>query len=311
MPSSGSTENLIAELEQLGITVWAQDGRLRYKAPQGSLTPELKRRLTDNKDRLVTLLSGYLVHEAFFFGPGNQRIFANYHPAAGGGGAVLTVICPPLFSDYIRTHLALRELAMALAERGQHVLRLDYRGTGDSFGDLSEVAISDWVEDITLAVREGREISGSSVVRLLGVRAGALLACKSVGASSDVQRLVLWDPVPDGASYLQVLRGIQEALCERNPYLSHGERRDAMHEYAGYTLSERMVEELRLLDRSAYSSVPKNTLHVVSTSSNTGFPVPGVAQDVAPFRCDWDTAAAELIVPRPVLERLIACLTQS
>src|SRR5947207_3819482 len=83
-----------------------------------------------------------------------------------------------------------------------------------------------------------------------------------------------------------------------------------MHEYARYTLSERMVEELRLLDRSAYSSVPKNTLHVVSTSSKTGFPVPGVPQDVAPFRCDWDTAANELIVPRPVLERLIACLTQ-
>ena len=286
MPSSGSTENLIAELERLGITVWAQDGRLRYKAPQGSLTPELKQRLTDNKDRLLTLLSGYLVHEAFFFGPGNQRIFANYHPAAGGGGAVLTVICPPLFSDYMRTHLALRELAMALAERGQHVLRLDYRGTGDSFGDLSEVAISDWVEDITLA-------------------------CKSAGASSDVQRLVLWDPVPDGASYLQVLRGVQVALCERNPYLSRAERRDAMHEYAGYTLSERMVEELRLLDRSAYSSVPKNTLHVVSTSSKTGFPVQGVPQDVAPYRCDWDTPADELIVPRPVLERLIACLTQS
>jgi pimeloyl-ACP methyl ester carboxylesterase len=199
----------------------------------------------------------------------------------------------------------------SLVERGQHVLRFDYRGTGDSFGELGEVAVSDWVEDIALAVREGREISGSSVVRLLGVRAGALLACAAARASSDVQRLVLWDPVPDGASYLQVLRGIQEALCERNPYLSHAERRDAMHEYAGYTLSERMVEELRLLDRSAYSSVPKNTLHVVCTSSKTGFPVPGVPQDVAPFRCDWDTAASELIVPRPVLERLIACLTQS
>src|SRR5256885_8152492 len=172
----------------------------------------------------------------------------------------------------MRTHLVLRELAMALAERGQHVLRFDYRGTGDSFGDLGEVTVSDWVEDIALAVQEGREISGSSVVRVLGVRAGALLACAAARASSDVQRLVLWDPVPDGASYLQVLRRSQAALSERNLYLSRAERRNAMHEYAGYTLSERMVEELRLLDRSAYSSVPKNTLRVVSTSSKTGFP---------------------------------------
>jgi hypothetical protein len=29
--------------------------------------------------------------EAFFFGPGNKRIFANYHPTSGGGGVVLTV----------------------------------------------------------------------------------------------------------------------------------------------------------------------------------------------------------------------------
>src|SRR5438552_15273721 len=97
MPSSGSTENLIAELERLGITVWAQDGRLRYKAPQASLTPELKQRLTDNKDRLLTLLSGHLVHEAVFFGPSNQRIVANYHPSAGEGGAAPSVIRPPLF----------------------------------------------------------------------------------------------------------------------------------------------------------------------------------------------------------------------
>src|SRR2546428_3462661 len=179
MPSSGSTENLIAELERLGITVWAQDGRLRYKAPQGSLTPELKQRLTDNKDRLLTLLSGYLVHEAFFFGPGNQRIFANYHPAAGGGGVVLTVICPPLFSDYMLTHLVLRELAMALAERGQHVLRFDYRGTGDSFGELGKGTVADWLEDIALAGRAGREISRSSAVGLLGRRAGARLACRA------------------------------------------------------------------------------------------------------------------------------------
>jgi pimeloyl-ACP methyl ester carboxylesterase len=253
----------------------------------------------------------YLVPEAFFFGSGNQRIFANYHPAAGVGGQVLTVICPPLFSDYMRTHLVLRELAMALAERRQHVLRFDYRGTGDSFGDLGEVTVSDWLEDIALGVREGREISGSSVVRLLGVRAGALLACAAARALSDVQRLVLWDPISDGAGYLEVLRRIQAMTLQQHYYLSRAERREAMHEYAGYSISKRMLEEFRLLDTSAYSGVPKSKLHVVSTSSKTGFPVAGVTQDVAPFRCDWDTAAGELIVFRPVLERLIACLTRS
>jgi pimeloyl-ACP methyl ester carboxylesterase len=251
------------------------------------------------------------MHEAFFFGPSDRQVFANYHPPSGGAGAALTVICPPLFSDYMRTHLALRELAISLAERGQHVLRFDYRGTGDSFGEIGEVALCDWLEDIALAVREGREISGCSAVRLVGVRAGALLACRSIGSCGDVDRLVLWDPVPDGPGYLQILRRRQAALCERNLYLTHSERREAMSEHAGYTLSERMLEGLRLLDASAYSSVPKDLLHVVSTSSAAGLPVQGVPQDVAPFACNWDTLADNVIVPRPVLERLVACLTRS
>jgi pimeloyl-ACP methyl ester carboxylesterase len=251
------------------------------------------------------------VIEGFFFGPSNQQIFATYHPPVGRSGQVLTVICPPLFSEFMRTQLALRELAISLAERGQHVLRFDYRGTGDSFGDLGEVAISDWVEDIALAVREGRDLSGSSVVRLLGVRAGALLACRSACASSDVQRLVLWDPVLDGAGYLQALRRIQVAIIERGLSLSRAERRETLHEYAGHRLSERMLEEFRLLDASTYSSVPKSKLYVVSTLSEAGFPVPGVAQDVARFACNWETELENLMMPKPVLERLSACLTMS
>jgi pimeloyl-ACP methyl ester carboxylesterase len=251
------------------------------------------------------------IQTPFFFGPSNQQIFASYHPPVGGGGQVLTVICPPLFNEYMRTQLALRELAISLAERGQHVLRFDYRGTGDSFGDLGEVAVSDWIEDIALAVREGRELSGSSVVQLLGVRAGALLACRSAGASNDVQRLVLWDPVPDGAGYLQALRRIQVAIIERDLCLSRAERCETLHEYAGHRLSERMLEEFRLLDASAYSSVPKSKLYVVSTTSQAGFPMQGVCQNVARLECHWETELETLMMPKPVLERLTTCLTVS
>jgi pimeloyl-ACP methyl ester carboxylesterase len=252
------------------------------------------------------------VIEPFFFGPCNQQLFAIYHPPIGGSGQVLTIICPPLFNEYMRTHPALRELAVALAGKGQHVLRFDYRGTGDSFGELGEVAISDWVEDIALAVREGREISGSPVVRLLGVRAGALLACRSVGALDDIHRLVLWDPVPDGAGYLQALRRIQVANIEGNLYLSRAERRQTLHEYAGHRLSERMLQEFRSLDASAYLSVPKSKLHIVNTSSEDSFPVPGVLQDVARFACNWETDLDNnLMTPKPVLERISACLTRS
>ena len=247
--------------------------------------------------------------ESFFFGPRNQQVFATYHPPVGGSGQVLTVICPPLFNEYMRTHPALRELSLALAEKGQHVLRFDYRGTGDSFGELGEVTVSDWLEDIALAVREGREISGSRVVRLLGVRAGALLACRSVGASRDVERLVLWDPVPDGVDYLRAMRRIQSEIIERGLPQSDTECREALHEFAGYRLSEGMLKEFGLLNASVYSSVPKCKLQVVITSSEAGSSVPGVSQNLAPFACNWETDIDDLLMPKPVVESLVACLT--
>ncbi len=250
------------------------------------------------------------MNEAFFFGPAARQLFGNYHAPAGGDGQVLTVICPPLFFDYMRTQPTLRRLAISLAERSQHVLRFDYRGTGDSFGEPGEVTVSDWVEDIALAVREGLDISGSQKVRLLGVRASALLACRSLGAVSNFQRLVLWDPVPDGAAYLQEIRGVQAILVQRHLRLSRDEHHQGILEYAGHPVSERMLNEFRLLDASAYSVVPSSKLQVVSTSPVKPFPVAGVSQNVAPVACNWEMDTEEPFMPQSVLlERLIVCLT--
>ena len=250
------------------------------------------------------------MNEAFFFGSGQNPVFANYHAPIRGSGHVLTVICPPLFHEYMLTQLALRNLAISLAETGQHVLRFDYRGTGDSSADLEDVSISDWVEDIDAAVREGMELSGSGVVRLVGIRASALLACHALGKSIDVQRFVLWDPVPNGSEYLQSLRRIQVELLERDLHLSFSERRETCHEFAGYRLSERMLEEFRLLDRNTYSKISANKLYVVSTSPEVFLASP-VHHAVVPFTCAWETNLDQLITPKPVLERITACLTLS
>ncbi len=252
--------------------------------------------------------------EAFYFGPSEQQLLGIYHPPTGNDCQVLTIICPPLFSEFTRTHRALRELAISVAELGHHVFRFDYRGTGDSFGDLEEMTASDWIQDIELAIREGCEISGCNAVRILGVRTGALLACKSIGAVSGVQRIVLWDPIADGTDYLQTLRRAQKNSIKQNIDLSRAEKREATHECdhgGGYRLSRGMIDEFRLLDSRVYSSVPKNKLQVVHTSSDSGFPVNGVARDVVQFSCDWENQSEDLIFAQPVLEKLVICLTKS
>ncbi len=247
--------------------------------------------------------------ESFFIGTGAEQIFASYHPPSGGAGRVLTIICPPLLSEYQRTHSALRDLAIALAQAGQHVVRFDYRGCGDSFGELDETTISDWLDDIALVEREGREISDCRVVHLLGVRAGALLAARAATLTSTIKRVVLWDPIVDGTEYVQSLRQAQEGLCDLHPYLGRTQRREALREYAGYTLSDRMVNELAALDARVYSSLPTGVLHVVSTMPELRFPLHAIPCDNVAFQCDWDIVSNEPLTPRPVIERLVACLT--
>lgn len=251
------------------------------------------------------------MHEAFFFGPKGEQLFGSYHPPASGYGRELTVICPPLFTDFARTHGALRTVAVSLAEAGQHVLRFDYRGTGDSFGELGDTTVRDWLEDVVLAVKEGRDISGCGVVRVLGIRAGALFAGKSLGGASDVERLVFWDPITNGSEYLDELRRVQSKIIERNIHMNRDERREALRDYATYRLSDSMLEGLRALDATAFAQVPKDKLSIVLSSADSAASVDGVQPDVVGHPCHWETDDEDLINPHPVLERLIAHLTES
>lgn len=249
------------------------------------------------------------MHEAFFFGKNSRRLFGSYHPPAGGHGRILTVICPPLLSELGRTHSALREVAIALAEAGHHVLRFDYYGTGDSFGTIEEATVSGWLEDIAEAIQEGRDITGCSKVRVIAVRAGALLACKSVAAANDVDRLVLWDPLTNGLEFLEDLRSMQAEVAERNPLLTRAERREALTGFGTYRLSDSVVEELSTLDADIYERA-QGKMRVVSTSSSHCLALDAVPHEVVEYRCDWQEANEQIIIPHPVLEQLIKGVTQ-
>jgi alpha-beta hydrolase superfamily lysophospholipase len=248
--------------------------------------------------------------EGFFFGPADHQVFAVYHSPAGPATGGLVVVCPPLLAEYMRTHHALREVAIGLAERGRHVIRLDYRGTGDSSGDLEGVSVEDWMDDIDLAVREGREITGARDVRLCAVRAGALLAC-AAGARTLARKYVLWDPVVDGASYIEGLQRMQASALERNYRLRRKEREVAAAELAGYGLPARLLTGLQGLGRDIYASLPAEQLAVVLTDERAAFAVPGVRSSTTVFDCMWDTGSEDRITPRPVIEQLIDELVES
>lgn len=127
---------------------------------------------------------------------------ANDAPAADA----VAVICPPVASEYTRSHRTLRHLCDRLAAAGIPALRFDYHGIGDSPGtDLDPDRLGTWRANIVDAIAHARAVTGCGRVYLVGVRLGATLAALAA-EEAPVERLVLWNPCVQGRAYVREMR---------------------------------------------------------------------------------------------------------
>jgi len=158
------------------------------------------------------------------FGSASQSLFGLYMPPkAKRARPCGVVLCYPMGQEYMRAHRAFRQLGQLLQKAGFHVLRFDYYGTGDSAGDAEAGGLAQWTADIATAIEELRDTAEVPRVSLVGLRLGALLAARAAARRDDVECVVLWDPVTDGAAYLEELfeskvgarGGVQADLADR------------------------------------------------------------------------------------------------
>jgi pimeloyl-ACP methyl ester carboxylesterase len=155
-------------------------------------------------------------------GSDGRRLFGTLHPAKGIARAAV-LVCAPFLHEHVRSYRFFGQVADALAEGGMTVLRFDYFGTGDSGGDDGEFLPDAAVADIEVATGELRRHAGLVPLALLGVRAGALLA-HAAAQRVDASALWLWQPVLDGAAYVDVLQA--RDLRERQSRGRYPMRRD-------------------------------------------------------------------------------------
>jgi len=139
----------------------------------------------------------------FYFGSSDAALYGVYNPPRGRPRPEGVVLCYPFGMEYMRAHRAFRQLTNLLTRSGLHVLRFDYYGTGDSAGEGAEGSLPLWVENIGTAVEELKDTAGVTRVSLVGLRLGGLLAARAAMAGEPLDRVVLWDPVVDGAAYVR------------------------------------------------------------------------------------------------------------
>ncbi len=157
--------------------------------------------------------------QALVFGDSRQPLFGMHHAPAEPARRTAILICPPWGTEYMRAYRGLRQLAVQLARAGYPVLRFDYRGTGDSAGEVRDIALADWVADIVTAAAELRRVSGVPYLAVFGLRFGALLAQQALADGLAADALLVWDAPPSGEVYMDNLRHLDQATSDaRNRY---------------------------------------------------------------------------------------------
>jgi pimeloyl-ACP methyl ester carboxylesterase len=149
----------------------------------------------------------------YYFGDSEKPLFGIYHPPRSGRirdkGVVL---CYPAAQEYVRSHRAFQQLANLLSKAGFHVMRFDYYGSGDSYGDSREGGVAQWKADIQAAIDELKDTSGVKKISLIGLRLGATLAAITSTDRTDIVDLVLWDPVVNGKAYIERLKAMHQLM---------------------------------------------------------------------------------------------------
>lgn len=231
------------------------------------------------------------------------RMFGMAHlPDAARAGLVF---CHPFAEERKSACRAMVTAARAFCEAGVAVMRLDYRGCGDSEGAFADATVSTRLADIERAMTVLADAAGTPRIGLLGLRFGALLAAQVAERRGDVPFLVLWEPVTQGKSYFMAdLRKklIKEMItsgkgsARRDEIVASLKEPATLIDFDGYMVSGRMYAELEGLDLPKQLGQHKAPTLIVQISFNTK-----LAKPVAALEQAYREAGAEVEVV-PVVE---------
>ena len=144
------------------------------------------------------------VETPMFFENGGFRLFGIVHQPVGTLSGEAWVFCHPFAEEKLWAQRVYVSFARLLAAQGAWVMRFDAMGNGDSEGQFSAASVDTMLADIDCAICYLEGVSGiSQGIGLLGLRFGATLAALAAERSPKVGTLVLWEPIVDGAKYMQ------------------------------------------------------------------------------------------------------------
>jgi exosortase A-associated hydrolase 2 len=192
--------------------------------------------------------------EPFFLAGAQGALFCLYLAPLGRAAQAAILYHHPFAEEMHKSRRMAALQARQLAANGYAVLQVDLSGCGDSAGDFGDARWDAWRDDARRAHAWLTERSSGPVL-LWGLRSGATLAAGVAGELPGISRLLLWQPVLDGAQFLQQFLRIKLAAEMLSAGQSHNgtagllARLDAgvSIEVGGYLLAPQMAAALQTL----------------------------------------------------------------
>ncbi len=140
-----------------------------------------------------------------------QRFGPTWRPAIGliqrptqpASGSNAFLLARPIGLAATRSASMYRVLADRLVRTGATVMRFDYHGTGDAPGEEVDQSVADWARDVEEAQACLLGACSPAQTDWFGMGLGAnLMLQAALRVPTPPRRLVLWEPVTDGAAHL-------------------------------------------------------------------------------------------------------------
>jgi uncharacterized protein len=260
----------------------------------------------------------------FYFGGDDRRLFGVYSCGSTQGTRRKGLLfCNPFGQEAIRIHRLFRALSERLTRDGVSTLRFDFFGTGDSSGEDAAAELEGWQEDLRQAHDQLARRSGAEEITWFGAGLGASVAVLGCQGSHPPNRLVLWNPVVNGAAYLDQLRLKHIQALEASYSFPDRSWREKLLEptaftceASGFEISPRLREQLAGLN---LSNLPRAALDLQVVADPLDACLshwiehqqpPGQAVTVTPLAETFDWSAERLQGTALVPHSTFSCLLQ-
>jgi uncharacterized protein len=133
-----------------------------------------------------------------------ERIFTVEHHPEQSDPTKAYIFIHPFAEEKLWSHRVYVTTARAFCQKGIFVARFDFRGHGDSDGDFVDSSLERHLSDINAVIEHVKSICPTiKTIGLLGLRLGGAIAAITAISRSDIDEMILWDPVLNGDRYMQ------------------------------------------------------------------------------------------------------------